>query len=291
MKGRIIKNQNGYFSILGESGSLSLCRSRGRLKRRTDVLVGDMVEYEIPSPAGEAMLTHVYPRKTTLHRPMAANIDLLILTSAVRTPDVNLYTLDKMILMAEAAEIDLILCFNKMDLDPEQANALEALYARAGYPVVCTSMETGEGLERMRSELRGHIIAFSGPSGVGKSSLINHFLGKNRLVSGQVSARTGRGKNTTRHAELIPCEGGSFFLMDTPGYTSFDLENIPPEHLDYLFREFRHYIGHCRFADCQHINEPDCAVKEAVQKEAIALSRYRSYCQALEEVREISSRY
>ena len=162
MKGRIIKNQNGYFSIWGEAGQLHLCRSRGRLKRSTDVLVGDLVEYEVPEAATEAVITAVYPRKTALRRPMAVNVDLLVLTSAVRTPDVNRYTLDKMILLAEDAGLSILLCFNKADLAPELADRLSRDYEQAGYRTVRTSTVTGAGLEELGAALKGHIIAFSG---------------------------------------------------------------------------------------------------------------------------------
>lgn len=290
MKGRIIKNQNGYFSIWGEAGQLHLCRSRGRLKRSTDVLVGDLVEYEVPEAATEAVITAVYPRKTALRRPTAVNVDLLVLTSAVRTPDVNRYTLDKMILLAEDAGLSILLCFNKADLAPELADRLSRDYEQAGYRTVRTSTVTGAGLEELDAALKGHIIAFSGPSGVGKSSLLNHFLGEERLASGGVSTRTGRGKNTTRHAELIPF-GPDGFLMDTPGYTSLALENIPPENVSYLFRDFRPYLSGCRFTDCMHLREPDCAVRAAVERGEILRSRYQSYCQALDELKENRSRY
>ncbi len=291
MKGRIIKNQNGYFSILGESGKLHLCRSRGKLKRATNVLVGDEVEYEIPAASQDAMITRVYPRKSVLHRPLVANIDLLILTSAVCSPDVNVHVLDKMILMAESMRIAVMLCFNKIDLDPKKTETLRRMYEKAGYSVVCTSTINGAGLEQLSSSFHGHIIAFSGPSGAGKSSLINRILGKEILESGNVSTRTGRGKNTTRHAEIIPCDGGRFFLMDTPGFTSLELNNIPPEHLDGLFPDFIPFIGNCRFTDCRHINEPECAIRDAVTKGEIQQFRYQSYCQALAELKENRSKY
>ncbi len=290
MQGRIIKNQNGYFSIWGNEGRLHLCRSRGRLKRTTDVLVGDLVDYELPEASTEAVITKVHPRRTALRRPAAVNIDRIVLTSAVKTPDVHLYTLDKMILLAEDAGIEILLCFNKADLAPDKAETLRRMYEKAGFPAICTSTRSGAGLEELAETLRGHIIAFSGPSGVGKSSLLNHFLGRDVFTAGSVSAKTGRGKNTTRHAELIPF-GEQSFLMDTPGYTSLTLDGIPPENAGYLFRDFRPYLGHCRFSDCMHQKEPDCAVREAVERGDILPSRYQSYCQALQELKDNKVKY
>ncbi len=290
MKGRIIKNQNGYFSIIGEAGELHLCRSRGRLKRMTDVLVGDLVEYELPKASSEAVITHVCERRSLLCRPLVANVDRIVLTSAVRMPDVNRYTLDKMILLAEDAGLDILLCFNKADLASAEAETLRQDYEKVGYPAVCTSTFDGRGLEALAAALRGHIIAFSGPSGVGKSSLLNHFLGRTVFESGSISRRTGRGKNTTRHAELIPF-GEDSFLMDTPGYTALALDTIHPENVGYLFRDFRPYLSQCRFTDCMHLKEPDCAVRAAVARGDILSSRYQSYCQALQEIRENRTKY
>lgn len=289
MKGRIIKNQNGYFSIYGESGNLHLCRSRGRLKRVTDILVGDVVEYELPS-LSEAAITKVYQRHSLLHRPPVANVDLLVLTSAVKSPDINRYTLDKMILLGEDAGIPILICLNKSDLDPDRAEELRRDYEKAGYPVICTSVPDRAGLDLLFTAMEGHIISFSGPSGVGKSSLLNALLGSDRLLSGSVSSRTGRGKNTTRHAELIPF-GNDSFLMDTPGYTSLALDSVLPENIGFLFREFQQYIGQCRFRDCHHLNEPECAVRDAVSRGDIVPSRYQSYCQMLNEIKEKKPRY
>lgn len=289
MKGRIIKNQNGYFSIADEGQKIHLSRSRGRLKRKTDILVGDMVGYEL-TPDGNAVITEVLPRKTVLHRPPVANVDLMVLTSAVQSPDVSLYTLDKMILLAENAGIHPVLCFNKSDLDPGKAETLSAMYQKTGYDVVCTSTQTGEGIDRLKMLLKGHVMAFSGPSGVGKSSLLNRLLGTHTFASGTISEKTGRGKNTTRHAELVAF-GQDTFLMDTPGYTSLSLEQVLPEDAGYLFQDFRPFIGKCRFNNCMHRKEPSCAVRAAVADHQILPSRYQSYCQILDELKENRPKY
>lgn len=283
MKGLILKNQNGYFTIYGSEGALSLCRSRGRLKRRTDILVGDYVDFETGN-SGETVITHVYPRTTVLYRPPSANIDQLVLVSAVRTPDLNLFLMDKMVVMAEEAGVEPLIVINKADLDEAGAEKAVTYYRKAGYSAFSLSLLHDEGLEELNSALKGPIIAFSGPSGVGKSTLLNRILGKSYFLSGEVSRHTGRGKNTTRHAELIQWKDRRF-LMDTPGYTYLDIDRIEGNHLSYLFRDFRPFLGKCRFNDCIHSKEPDCAVRQAMEEGLIQQRRYQSYLEILDEIR------
>ncbi len=285
MKGLVVKNQNGYFSVAGESGVMHLCRSRGKLKRKSDILVGDTVEYELAGT--EPSIIHVYPRKNYIFRPPAANIDLLVLTVSVKTPAVNLYTLDKMLALAENGGIRPMVCVNKADLAEEEADRLAALYEKAGYPVVCVSAYTGKGLDKLCAFFEKGIVAFSGPSGVGKSSLLNHFLGDNSMESGEVSVKTGRGKNTTRHAVLVPFDGNTF-LMDTPGYTSLSVESLSADVVSSLFPDFQSYRGSCRFRNCRHLSEPGCAVREAAEEGEIVPSRYESYCQIMKECSAVS---
>ena len=286
MKGIILKNQNGYFSILGEEKSLSLCRSRGKLKRKTEILVGDEVEYETDK-GSEAVITKVYPRRNRLPRPPVANIDQLVLVSAIRTPDLNIYLLDKMVVLAEESDMEPLLVINKCDLAEEEASRVKSYYEKAGYRCITTSLVTGEGLSELQDALHGPIISFSGPSGVGKSSLLNHCLGEEYFASGAVSRQTGRGRTTTRHAELVQTPQG-YLLMDTPGYTLLDIESIEIENLAYLFREFRPYLGQCRFNNCIHYKEPDCAVREALEAGDIQQRRYDSYLQMMEEIKSSS---
>lgn len=286
MKGLILKNQNGYFTIFDEDHVMHLGRSRGRLKKKTDILVGDEVEYEWAG--SEPSITKVFPRRNQLVRPPSANIDLLVMTVSAARPEVNTYTLDRMLVLAENAEIPAIICINKSDLAEEASAALAELYRKAGYTVISTSLKTGEGLEALLRHLTGRIIAFSGPSGVGKSSLLNHFLGEDHFEAGEISSKTGRGKNTTRHASLRRF-GAKSFLMDTPGYTSLSIETIHKEDAGFLFPDFRPYLGQCRFRNCQHLQEPECAVRQAVESGNISPSRYRSYCQILGELSDLSS--
>lgn len=283
MKGLILKNQNGYFSIYSSEGALSLCRSRGKLKRRTDILVGDYVDFET-GKGSEAVITHVYPRKTVLYRPPSANIDQLVLVSAIRTPDLNLFLMDKMVVLAEEAGVEPLIVINKADLDEEGADNAVSYYRKAGYLAFSLSLLRNEGLEELTAAFHGTVTAFSGPSGAGKSTLLNRILGKSHFQSGEVSRHTGRGKNTTRHAELIQWKDHQF-LMDTPGYTHLDVNRIEIDHLSYLFRDFRPFLGQCRFNDCIHDKEPDCAVRKAVEDGLIQQKRYQSYLEILDEIR------
>lgn len=283
MEGIVLKNQNGYFTILGKDQSLTLCRSRGTLKKKTDILVGDHIEYETDK-GSDGIITKVYKRNNQLHRPPVSNVDELVLVSSICTPELNRSLLDKMILLAENAEMSPVICINKCDLDESSAQKVCEEYKNAGYPCVCTSTYTKEGLEKLQSFLNGHIIAFSGPSGVGKSSLLNYFLGKAYFTSGEVSAYTGRGRTTTRHAELVPFKTGSF-LMDTPGYTLLDINVLEPGNLEFLFKEFRPYLGQCYFNNCKHLSEPKCAVRQATENGVIQKRRYESYTQLVKELK------
>lgn len=283
MKGKILKNQNGYFTIYSEGGALSLCRSRGALKRKTNILVGDEVEYDTDK-GSEAVITHVYPRKNSLHRPPAANIDQLVLVSAIRTPDYNRCLLDKMVVLAEAAGIEPVVVISKADLAEEEAEEAAAYYRKAGYQALPISLVKDENIDRLEETLKGPVVAVSGPSGAGKSSLLNRILGRSRFLAGEVSRQTGRGKTTTRHAELVLCDKG-YFVMDTPGYTFLELQGIEPIELASLFKDFRPYMGQCRFNNCIHDREPDCAVRKALEEGNIQEGRYESYIQILEELK------
>lgn len=227
MEGTVLKDQNGYFTILGNNQVLTRCRSRGALKKKTDVLVGDHVEYEA-NKGFEGVITKVYKRNNQLYRPPVSNVDELVLVSSICTPDLNRGLLDKMILLAENANMSPVICINKCDLDEVSAKRVCEEYEKAGYPCVYTSTYTQDGLDDLKKLLRGRIIVFSGPSGVGKSSILNYFLGRSYFTSGAVSAYTGKGRATTRHAELVPFKTG-VFLMDTPGYTLLDIDLLDVE--------------------------------------------------------------
>lgn len=283
MKGIILKNQNGYFTISSEEGKVSLCRSRGTLKRKTNILVGDYVDFETDK-GSEAVITHVYPRKSFLHRPPVANIDQLALVCSIRTPDLNYFLMDKMVVLSENAGIEPLIIISKSELDADGAEKAVKYYQTAGYQACAVSLKNYSGITEMHNYLSGPVIAFSGPSGVGKSSLLNDLLGIDYFISGEISRQTGRGKNTTRHAELVKSSQG-YYLMDTPGYTHLDIETIDTQELSFLFRDFRPYLGNCRFNNCLHDQEPDCAVRHALKTGRIQKERYDSYKRILEELK------
>ena len=287
MHGIILKNQNGYFTIFGKENKLMLCRPKGTLKKETDILVGDSVEYETDD-GKHTVITKVYPRKNQLHRPPVSNIDAILLVSSVRMPDINLFLLDRMILSAENAGMTPIICINKCDLAEKEAEMIAFSYEKAGYISFCTSTLEKTGLSKLKTfilSIKKSIIVLSGPSGVGKSSLLNYILDTSYFLSGDVNKRTGRGKSTTRHAELVPFKNESY-VMDTPGYTFLSIDHLDINTLDFLFKEFRPYLGKCHFNDCHHVSEPQCCIKKAVEEGQISKRRYESYLQVWEELKK-----
>jgi len=289
--GRVLKNYNGYYYVVTPEGQEYTCKLKGKLKQnRFSLATGDIVEFELnPKVEGEGMILKILPRKNFLLRPTMANLDLFVLTMACATPDFSPIIADKLVLLAEQAKIPVILVLNKRDLLPaEQVEAIAAIYRQIGYEVYPIAAKTGEGVEPLRERLRGKICAFGGPSGVGKSSTINAIDPKVELRTGQVSEKIGRGKHTTRFAELLPFAGG--YIADTPGFGNLYLEGLEKETVPLLFREFAEYEHTCKFCPCSHTHEPICGVKEAVAAGNIAASRYESYINILAELKELQER-
>lgn len=280
LTGVITKGIGGFYYVRAEDGKTYECRARGIFRKQgTKPMIGDFVTIELNGEQGS--ITEIGERKNALIRPSVANIDMLVLVSATKSPEANPYFLDKMLVIAERQGISPVLCFNKEDL--ESGHALETIYRSAGYPIFRTSAETGEGVEELRTLIRGKTTAFAGLSGVGKSSLLT-LLTSTELETGSVSERLQRGKHTTRHVELFPLpEGG--FVLDTPGFSSLVPENFPPEELFWCFPEMRN-VGECRFRGCSHISEPDCAVKKKLSEGGISPSRYESYCALYSALKE-----
>ena len=276
IQGRIVKALSGFYYVETGEGILS-CKARGRFRLDgTSPLVGDTVECSRERD-GSGRIDRICERKNWFVRPAIANIDALVFVAANANPVTDPFLIDRVSVIAEESSCELILCLNKMDLDP--ARELLEIFSSVGYPVVRTSAETGEGIDELRRLIKGKTSTFTGNSGVGKSSLLNRLLPEANAETQEVSDKLGRGKHTTRHVELFALDDDSF-IADTPGFASFELEMmkpIPKERLASDFIEFGPCLGECRFQDCAHIREPGCAVRQAVEDGRIPDSRYRSY--------------
>ena len=286
LEGRVIKAYNSFFYVATSEGLIS-SKLRGKFKKTrksTGVVPGDRVAVEL-LPDGTGVIERLLPRMNLLRRPAVANLTQVVLTFAAAQPDLHPLLLNRFLVLAEWSGIEkIILCINKMDLYAGDGASVLALYEDIGYPVLRVSAHTGEGLAALREQLCGETSVFAGPSGVGKSSLMNAIDPSLALQTGEVSDKIKRGRHTTRVAELLPYAGG--YVVDTPGFSAMELTELDTAVLPDCFPEFRPYLGHCRFQPCSHSHEPDCAVKAAVASGAIAEERYQAYLSILSEIKE-----
>lgn len=276
MEGTIIKALSGFYYVSAEN-KIYECRARGKFRLDgTSPLVGDKVSFNVDSN-GKGYIEKVFDRKNFFIRPAVANIDTMVFIAANTNPVTDPFLIDRVSVIAEEADCELVICINKTDID--SADELFETYKQSGFVTIRTSAETGEGLCELMDALKGKICAFTGNSGVGKSSILNALVPDLNLEVGVVSEKLGRGKHTTRHVELFALSDNTY-IADTPGFASFDIEmmqSIGKEDLMFDFREFKEYIGSCRFNDCAHLKEPGCAVTEALGAGKIMPSRYESY--------------
>ena len=288
MQGKIIKGIAGFYYVHVVESGLYECKARGVFrKEKRKPLVGDNVEIEV-SDNGDmtGSIVEILPRKNELIRPAVANIDQALVVFAVTDPKPHLNLLDRFLVMMESKEIPVVLCFNKKDIAEEPETAvLREIYSACGYPLIFTSALKEDNIEEVKKTLLGKTTAIAGPSGVGKSSLINLLQSDVQMETGSISKKIARGKHTTRHSELIAINGDSY-IMDTPGFSSLYVNDFEKEELKYYFREFAPYEGHCRFHGCDHVHEPGCAVKEAVEKGNIHRMRYDNYLEMYQELQE-----
>lgn len=281
VEGIIIKALSGFYYVAA-GGEIIDCKARGRFRLDgSSPLVGDRVQCSLDAN-GKGRVDVVHERKNWFIRPAVANIDTLVFVAANTNPVTDPFLVDRFSVIAAEAGCELVICINKTDLDP--GDDLYAVFTKAGFPVVRTSAETGAGLETLTRLLKGKVSAFSGNSGVGKSSILNALLPHAHIKTVEVSEKLGRGKHTTRHVELYAL-GDDTYIADTPGFASLDVTMtnvILKEQLQYDFPDFEPYLGKCRFMDCAHLKEPDCAVTAAVAAGDISQSRYRSYARLYE---------
>ena len=279
--GRIVRSISGFYDVVLPTGTVT-CQARGILRKEgMTPLTGDMVR--VVMQRGKGMIQQVLPRKNSFIRPAVANVDALLIFAANVNPVTEPFLIDRVTAIAGNKGVESILCVNKTDLD--EAEELCGIYSHAGFRVIATSAQTGAGIGELRRALQGKLTAFTGNSGVGKSSILNRLCPELKLPTGEVSEKLGRGRHTTRHVELFSLDHETF-VMDTPGFSSFDTDQmdvILKENLQYAFPDFSPWLGRCQFHDCSHRREPGCAVRQAAENREIEPSRYDSYLRLYEK--------
>ena len=285
-EGIICKALSGFYYV-DDGQAVTACRARGKHRHaKLTPLVGDRVRFT-PLEEGSGALDEILPRKNEFYRPAVANIDLLVVVASQAVPVTDPFLIDRVAAIAAGRGCETLVCVNKCDLEPGED--LARIYKRAGFPTLQVSAGTGEGLDKLRRAIAGKVCAFTGNSGVGKSSILNALETDFSLATGEISDKLGRGRHTTRHVELFRLSCGAL-AADTPGFSSFDVDRMElarKEELQYAFREFAPFLGKCRFQDCAHVKEKGCAVIEAVRVGEIPPTRHQSYIRLYEQARAI----
>lgn len=288
LEGSLVKAKGGFYFVMLEDGTVVRCRARGRLKvDGVPLAVGDRVGISLRR-VGDGVLEKVFPRKNSLPRPPIANVDQAVVVVSMREPPLDRHLLHRFIIAATAAGLESVICFTKMDIvfsdaEKSQLTELQSVFTACGYTVLCTSSFTGKGLAQLQEKLKGKISVLAGPSGAGKSTLLNTLKPGLALKAGDLSAKLGRGRHTTRHVELVNLDENTL-VADTPGFQRLDLVRIPVRELASFFPDIMARGETCRFKSCLHHHEPDCAVKDAVLSKQIAPWRYELYISFLEEI-------
>ena len=285
LTGRIVCSLSGFYDVQTPEG-LVTCRGRGHLRKGQQIpLTGDMVEITVEQ--GKGMVEKILPRRNRFIRPAVANVDALVVFAANVNPVTEPFLIDRVAAIAGNQDVEVHICVNKCDLD--EGADLARIYRNAGFPVIQASAITGEGVEELRQLLQGKLTAFTGNTGVGKSSMLNALCPELQLATGEVSQKLGRGRHTTRHVELYKIAEDTF-VADTPGFSSFDTDQmdvILKENLQYTFPDFAPYLGNCQFHDCSHRAEPGCAVRQALEAGELEETRYDSYLRLYEKASQI----
>lgn len=291
MQGKIVKGIAGFYYVYAEDGVLYECKARGALRnKKITPLVGDNVEIIITEQNRNAgSIESILPRSNSLIRPAVANVDQALIFFARNNPEPNMGLMDRLLITMERQGIDAFIAFNKSDL--EYSDSLDLInekkaFEMAGYTVLEVCVATGAGLEQLKAKLTGKTTTLAGPSGAGKSSLINELCPDATMETGDISEKLGRGRHTTRHAEILVIDSDSF-IVDTPGFTSYDINTILPEELAEYYPEILEESGNCKFSMCSHTHEPGCSVKAAVEGGKISKLRYDRYVKSYEELKGI----
>ena len=287
MQGKIMKGIAGFYYVHVIGAGVYECKAKGIFrKEKIKPLVGDNVEIDIISEEEKTgNISRILERKNELIRPAVANIDQAMVIFAAAKPKPNFNLLDRFLIMMEQQQVDTVICFNKQDLaTEEELQKLEETYQKCGYHILFTSARKEEGLEEVKKVLEGKTTTVAGPSGVGKSSLINLIQPEIEMETGNISEKIERGKHTTRHSQLIHVKDNTY-IMDTPGFSSLYLMGFEKEELKEYFKEFKEYEPECRFLGCSHIHEPDCGVKQALEEGKISRIRYENYMAMYEELK------
>ncbi|MCR5460658.1 MAG: ribosome small subunit-dependent GTPase A [Acetatifactor sp.] len=286
MQGKIVKGIAGFYYV-NVDGILYECKAKGVFRKdHRKPLVGDDVLLEVLDEEKKTgNVTELLPRKSELIRPAVANVDQGMVIFAMTSPSPNLNLLDRFLIMMDRQKLPCLICFNKMDLDDGKLmETYRSAYEKSGHPLLFVSAKEGTGLKELRAFLEGKTTTVAGPSGVGKSSLINHLLGEMAMETGSLSAKIDRGKHTTRHSELLRIDQDSF-IFDTPGFSSLEVMDLEKEELAAYYEEFVPYEKFCRFGGCSHVTEPVCGIRQAVETGEIPRIRYENYCQLYGELK------
>lgn len=291
MQGKIIKGIGGFYYVDIPEHGLYECKAKGSFRnQKLKPLPGDNVTIDVLDEEKKlGNIIEISERINELIRPAVANVDQALIEFAAAQPNPNLNLLDRFLVLMNRQQVNTIICFNKIDIAEDgMLERLEQAYAKCGMPVILISTYTGEGMEQVRKLIHGKTTVFAGPSGVGKSSLLNELMPEANVKTGEISEKIKRGKHTTRHSELMKAED-STFLIDTPGFSTLYLEKLDKDELRQYYAEFQEYEGKCRFLGCSHTHEPDCCVKQAVETGEISTIRYKNYIELYEELKNTRS--